>query len=233
MSSPKVKVEVCSPGVVPAVLQNNDRFGRLLEAAPDAILEVNAQGRITLVNAAAEQMFGYARGELIGQSIELLVPGDKRSVHTRYRAGYSENPRVRPMGPGLELEAQKKDGTLLPVEISLSPHRSSGAENVIAIVRDVSQRVHMEAMLRTSQERLKQAEKLEALGRLAGGVAHEFNNLLSMILGYSELLLPSLKSESSRTYVAKISSSAKRAAALTRQLLAFGRRQCSLFASWI
>jgi PAS domain S-box-containing protein len=225
MSSPKVKVEVCSAGVVPAVLQNNDRFGRLLEAAPDAILEVNAQGRITLVNAAAEQMFGYARGELIGQSIELLVPADKQSVHTRYRAGYAENPRVRPMGPGLELEAQKKDGTLLPVEISLSPHRSSGAENVIAIVRDVSQRVHMEAMLKLSQERLRQAEKLESLGRLAGGVAHEFNNLLSMILGYSELLLPSLESESSRTYVAKISSSAKRAAALTRQLLAFGRRQ--------
>lgn len=225
MSSPKVKVEVCSAGVVPAVLQNNDRFGRLLEAAPDAILEVNAQGRITLVNAAAEQMFGYARGELIGQSIELLVPADKRSVHTRYRAGYAENPRVRPMGPGLDLEAQKKDGTLLPVEISLSPNRSSGAENVIAIVRDVSQRVHMEAMLKLSQERLRQAEKLESLGRLAGGVAHEFNNLLSMILGYSELLLPALESESSRTYVAKISSSAKRAAALTRQLLAFGRRQ--------
>ena len=129
------------------------------------------------------------------------------------------------MGPGLELEAQKKDGTLLPVEISLSPNSAQGGESVIAIVRDVSQRNHMEAMLRVSQERLKQAEKLEALGRLAGGVAHEFNNLLSMILGYSELLLPNLKSESSRNYVAKISSSAKRAAALTRQLLAFGRRQ--------
>jgi len=129
------------------------------------------------------------------------------------------------MGPGLELEVRRKDGTLLPVEISLSPNSSHDAESVIAIVRDVSQRTHMEAMLKLSQERLRQAEKLEALGRLAGGVAHEFNNLLSMILGYSELLLPSLDSAASRDYVAKISTSAKRAAALTRQLLAFGRRQ--------
>ena len=126
----------------------------------------------------------------IGQTIEMLVPEDKRSVHTRYRAGYAENPKGAPMGPGLELEVQRKDGTLLPVEISLSPNSSDGAESVIAIVRDVSQRTHMEAMLKLSQERLRQAEKLEALGRLAGGVAHEFNNLLSMILGYSELLLP-------------------------------------------
>lgn len=225
MPLPKIQPGVCSTDVDSVVRQNGERFRRLLEAAPDAILEVNANGRITLVNAAAEQMFGYARGELIGQSIELLVPSDKRSVHTRYRAGYAENPRVRPMGPGLDLEAQKKDGTLLPVEISLSPNRSHDAETVIAIVRDVSQRNHMETMLRLSQERLRQAEKLEALGRLAGGVAHEFNNLLSMILGYSELLLPTLESETSKNYVAKISLSAKRAAALTRQLLAFGRRQ--------
>jgi len=202
---------------------NEDRFRLLLEAAPDAILEVNTEGRITLANAAAEHIFGYTRAEFVGQNIEMLVPDDKKSVHTRYRTGYAANPRVRPMGPGLELQAQRKDGTLLPVEIS--PNNSHGMQSVIAIVRDVTQRNQMEAMLRVSQERLKQAEKLEALGRLAGGVAHEFNNLLSMILGYSEILLPNLKSETSRTYVAKISTSAKRAAALTRQLLAFGRRQ--------
>lgn len=226
MPMPKANPEVCI-GIEPTPESrlNEDRFRRLLEAAPDAILEVNAEGRITLVNAAAEKIFGYTRAELIGQNIEMLVPEDKRSVHARYRAGYAENPRVRPMGPGLELEVQRKDGTLLPVEISLSPNRSHDAENVIAIVRDVSQRNHMETMLRLSQERLRQAEKLEALGRLAGGVAHEFNNLLSMILGYSELLLPTLESDASKTYVAKISTSAKRAAALTRQLLAFGRRQ--------
>jgi PAS domain S-box-containing protein len=221
-ANPEVRIDVESNATSRL---NEERFRRLLEAAPDAILEVNDDGRITLANAAAERMFGYSRAELIGQTIEMLVPEDKRSVHTRYRAGYAENPRIRPMGPGLELEVQRKDGTLLPVEISLSPNSSHDADNVIAIVRDVSQRTQMEAMLRVSQERLRQAEKLEALGRLAGGVAHEFNNLLSMILGYSELLLPTLEAAVSRTYVARISSSAKRAAALTRQLLAFGRRQ--------
>jgi PAS domain S-box-containing protein len=226
MPLPKVNREVYT-GVEqePESRFNEDRFRLLLEAAPDAILEVNADGRITLANAAAEHMFGYTRAELVGQNIEMLVPDDRKSVHARYRAGYAGNPRVRPMGVGLELQARRKDGTLLPVEISLSPNSSGGVQSVIAIVRDVTRRNQMEAMLRVSEERLKQAEKLEALGRLAGGVAHEFNNLLSMILGYSEILLPNLKSETSRTYVAKISASAKRAAALTRQLLAFGRRQ--------
>ena len=173
MPLPKANPEMCI-GVEsnPTSRLNEERFRRLLEAAPDAILEVNDDGRITLANPAAERMFGYSRAELMGQTIEMLVPEDKRSVHTRYRAGYAENPRMRPMGPGLELEVQRKDGTLLPVEISLSPNSSHEAHNVIAIVRDVSQRNHMEAMLRLSQERLRQAEKLEALGRLAGGVAH-------------------------------------------------------------
>lgn len=208
-----------------ASLQNEDRFRRLLEAAPDAILEVDAHGRITLVNAAAERMFGYARTELIGQSMEMLVPEDRRSKHARHRDTYAQNPRSRSMGPGLELEAQRRDRTLFPVEITLSPNRSRDDENVIAIVRDVTQRNQMEAMLRRSEERLRQAEKLEALGRLAGGVAHEFNNLLGMILGYSELLLPYLEAEAPRNYVEKISIAAKRAAGLTRQLLAFGRLQ--------
>ena len=176
--------EVClAAEPVPAPRRIEDRFRQLLEAAPDAILEVAADGSITLANAAAEAMFGYTRAELAGQSIEILVPQDQRSVHARYRTGYAENPKVRPMGPGLELQAQRKDGSLIPVEISLSPNSSGQTGNVIAIVRDVSRRTQMEMMLRRSEARLRQAEKLEALGRLAGGVAHEFNNLLSMVLG--------------------------------------------------
>src|SRR5690242_4745003 len=194
MPRSRTNPEVClavEPAPVSRRIEN--RFRQLLEASPDAILEVDADGCITLANAAAETIFGYTRAELVGQSIEMLVPQEKKSVHARYRAGYAENPRVRPMGASLELEAQRKDGTLLPVEISLSPNRSGESANVIAIVRDVSQRHYMELMLRRSEERLRQAEKLEALGRLAGGIAHEFNNLLSMVLVYSELLPPAVR----------------------------------------
>lgn len=213
----------------PAPRQDEERFRRLLEAAPDAILEVDAGGRIILANAAAERMFGYARSELVGQSVEMLVPQAARAAHARHREAYTASPRSRPMGVGLDLQAQKKDGATFPVEISLSPNRSDDTANVIVIVRDVSQRNQMEAMLRRSEERLRQAEKLEALGRLAGGLAHEFNNLLAMVLGYAELLLPAVAGdEKASGHLEKISSSARRAASLTRQLLAFGRRQVLL-----
>ena len=226
----RASIDVSVGGIADsATRQDEERFRRLLEAAPDAILEVDAGGRITLANAAAERMFGYARSELVGQNVEMLVPKAARASHARHREAYIASPRSRPMGVGLDLQAQKKDGATFPVEISLSPNRSDDSANVIVIVRDVSQRNQMEAMLRRSEERLRQAEKLEALGRLAGGLAHEFNNLLAMVLGYSELLLPAVAGdEKARGHLEKISSSARRAASLTRQLLAFGRRQILL-----
>ncbi|MGE5321527.1 MAG: PAS domain S-box protein [Actinomycetota bacterium] len=201
------------------------RFQRLLEAAPDAILEIGSQGRIALANEAAERIFGYSRDELRGQTVEMLVPAGMRAGHSEHRSAYLQHPRSRPMGIGLRLKAQKKDGTLFPVEISLSPFRTDGDASVIAVVRDVTEHNRAQDLLHRSEERLRQAEKLEALARLAGGTAHEFNNLLTMVLGYSELLQPMTKSRQAREYVEKIRVAAKKAASLTRQLLAFSRRQ--------
>jgi PAS domain S-box-containing protein len=201
------------------------RLQRLLDAAPDAILEVDAEGRIVLLNRTAEKMFGYSSSELIGKSIETLVPVGSRMVHTRHRSGYAEHPRTRPMGIGMELRAQTKDGALVPVEISLSPLSTAAGTSVIAIIRDVTEHSRAQELLRRSEERLRQAEKLEALARLAGGTAHEFNNLLTMILGYAELLHPLAEGDRSADYVEKVRIAARRAATLTRELLAFGRRQ--------
>lgn len=201
------------------------RFQRLLEAAPDAILEIDSQGCILLANETTERMFGYSRDELVGQNVEMLVPAGMRAGHREHRAAYSHHPRSRPMGIGLQLNAQKKDGTLIPVEISLSPFPTDGETSVIAVVRDVTEHRRAHDLLHRSEERLRQAEKLEALARLAGGTAHEFNNLLTMVLGYSELLQPLAETNQAREYVEKIRVAAKKAASLTRQLLAFGRRQ--------
>src|SRR5580765_6924247 len=100
------------------------RFQEVLESAPDAILEVDRDGRIVLLNAVAEKMFGYSREELLGQPVESLVPFDLRGQHEQHRSGYRSHPKTRPMGSGLDLWAQRKDGTRFPAEISLSPVKS-------------------------------------------------------------------------------------------------------------
>ncbi len=208
-----------------ALRMREKQMRQLLEAAPDAILQIDREGRIVLANDAAETTFGYTRAELSQMLVDELVPMVSRGAHVRDRTNYAEQPITRPMGGGLQLKAQRKDGTLIPVEISLSPSRDDDL-HVIAIARDVTERSKAEELLRQSEEKLRQAEKLEALARLAGGTAHEFNNLLTMVLGYAELLQPEVKeSKTSQGYIEKIRSAAKRAAHLTRQLMAFGRRQ--------
>ncbi len=201
------------------LLQSESRFRELLEGASDAVLEVSNDGKIQVANNAAVIMFGYALEELIGQEVEaLLVPGAKREAHRHHREDYSQRPRIRRMGNGLELSAQKKDGTVFSVEISLIPVWSHEKATVIAIVQDISKRKRME-------EKLYQAQKLEALGRLAGGTAHEFNNLLAVIMGSAELILTPEATEEQKRHVDRIRRASEKAGGLARQLLTFGRKQ--------
>jgi two-component system, cell cycle sensor histidine kinase and response regulator CckA len=202
------------------------RLRQVLEGASEAVLEADADGKILLVNRAAEKMFGYSRHELLELSVEQLVPPDLRARHAQDRADYVRNPQVRPMGLGRELTAQKKNGSCFPVDVGLSPYWVDGTFRVIVLVHDVTRRKEIEEAFRQSEEKLRQAEKLEALARMAGGTAHEFNNLLTMIMGYAALMLSSIDSRKTLIdYIEKISRSSKRAAELTRQLLAFSRRQ--------
>ena len=119
-------------------------LGDLLDYAPDGMFIVDEDGRMVVVNAQMEALFGYPREELIGSDVEMLVPEAARSLHRRHRSGYTRQLRARPMGSGLELLGRRKDGSEFPVEISLSPRASADGVVVVAAVRDISERLRLE-----------------------------------------------------------------------------------------
>ncbi len=215
------------------------RFRGLLEAAPDAVVCADAGGRIVLVNAQTERLFGYGRDELVGRLVEILVPDAIKAVHPAHRARYVADPQPRQMGAELELAGRRRDGSTFPAEISLSAIDTGEGILVLAAVRDVTERLELQAereRLKTQTERdrferqLHQSQRLESLGQLAGGVAHDFNNLLAVISNYAAFAAeevakaPEGEWQSVREDIQEIERAAERAAGLTRQLLAFARR---------
>ena len=135
-------------------------YGDLLEAAPDPVLIVDEGGIITLVNREVERAFGYRREELVGQPIELLVPEHSRAAHVGHRKAFLASPYRRTMGVGLDLYAQRRDGTRFPVEISLSPTEAGGRHRVIAIARDATVNRTAAAELRQAHAALQEQQQL-------------------------------------------------------------------------
>jgi PAS domain S-box-containing protein len=132
----------------------------LLEFAPDAVIGVDEQGEIKLVNSLTEAVFGYGRGELIGQPVEMLVPSGLRTGHVSHRDRYFESPRTRPMGAGLDLYARRKDGTEFPCEISLSTVATNSGMMALAAIRDITARRRDRDDLRRAVKRLQAATEV-------------------------------------------------------------------------
>jgi PAS domain S-box-containing protein len=168
------------------------------EAAPDALIVVDARGRISLMNAQMERLFGYPRGELLGQSVEILVPARLRSRHARFRSTYLDAPTMRPMGSGLALFGRRKDGSEFPAEISLSPLATDGGALTIAIIRDVSERQRIDderiQLLARAQQARAEAERAIAVrDQVLAAVSHDLKAPLTVISGRAQLLAKQLQ----------------------------------------
>jgi len=134
-------------------------FRMLLESAPDAMVIIDDQGKIAIANGQAEEMFGYTREEMLGKPVEMLLPKRLREDHIGHRDGFALEPRLRPMGPGLELLARREDGSEFPVEISLSPVRSDAGQFVSSVIRDVTVRRRMEREIIAARQEAERANK--------------------------------------------------------------------------
>ena len=191
-------------------------FRALLEAAPDAMVCTAADGRIVLVNAEAERLFGYQREELIGQPVEILVPDAARTVHSEHRVGYVAEPRHRPMGANLPLAGRRRDASTFPAEISLSAIDTDEGILVAAAIRDVTAQLRVRDLERSSQ----------SLDSFTYSVSHDLRAPLRALNGYSSALLEEyggVLGEEGRGYAERIVAVSEQMAQLIDHLLQLSR----------
>ena len=227
------------------------KIAAILEIAADAIIALDADMRITQFNDGAAAMFGYAKNELLGHSLDLLIPERFRGGHGRHVQQFATSGVAsRRMGERREIFALRKDGREFPAEASIAQLRFEEERIFLVVLRDVTERKRTEALLAQSNQELEarvaertkalveesrrreeaqaaliQAQRMEAFGQLTGGIAHDFNNLLTIVLGNLERLEPVLSGKEERGQLQRAADAAQMGARLTGRLLSFARRR--------
>ena len=203
-----------------ALRDSQERLLGIISSAMDAIITVDNDQKIIVFNRAAEKIFRCPATEAIGQTIDRFIPRKFRDAHREHIRSFGQTGvSSRSLESPGTLMAVRADGEDFPVEATISQVKTGAERLYTVILRDISMR-------KRTEDELHQAQKMEAVGHLAGGIAHEFNNYLGIIMGYSDLMAQGeIENEELRLHLAEIKGASQKAASLTRQLLAFSRKQ--------
>lgn len=210
-----------------ALRASEQQYRTIVSSALDCIIGMDAQGRITTFNPAAEQCFGYTAGEVLGQPLaELLIPPRHRHAHRLGFQRFLETGQGALLGQRVEVCAQRADGQEFPAELAISMVQGAEGPHIIGILRDITERQQAESRRAELEQQLRQAQRMEAIGHLTGGIAHDFNNLLTSMLGYTvmaEELAEKQDDERLGRYLSRVQHSAEKARDLIQQMLTFSR----------
>lgn len=206
------------PGSTLKELISDTRFLVVPETMVDGLIVIDTSGTIHYVNPACLTLFGYTKDALIGQNVKMLMPAPFREAHDGYLARHRETGVKRIIGIGRELQGIKSDGTVFPMYLSVGEARTGDDEIFVGIIYDLTDK-------KRAEETILHHQKLDAIGQLSGGVAHDFNNILSVIGGNLEMIADVDLPPAARRAVVRAQDAATRAARITQRLLAFARKQ--------